>query len=94
MEPLALQADATNLDLEMHAYERPLAVTPGGTLEIVPNWQDTRAMHAITCASQLGKWIRTEVCVPFRAWVRIASRGNKWFVALLATSALSASLKI
>ena len=63
VEPLALQADATNLDLEMHAYERPLAVTPGGTLEVVPNWQDTHAMHTNTCVSQLGKWIRTDLGV-------------------------------
>ena len=28
IEPLSLQADATNLDLDLHVYERPLAVTP------------------------------------------------------------------
>ena len=28
VEPLALQADVTNLDLELHSYERPLAVSP------------------------------------------------------------------
>ena len=61
VEPLALQADATNLDLELHAYERPLAVTPGGTPEVVPNWQDTHVMHTTTCASHLGKWIRTDL---------------------------------
>ena len=39
IEPLALQADATNLDLELHVYERPLAVTPFGAPEDVPDWQ-------------------------------------------------------
>ena len=34
IEPLALHADATDLELEMHSYERPLAVSP---LEL-PNW--------------------------------------------------------
>ena len=33
IEPLALQADATTLDLDLHVYERPLAVTPFGTPE-------------------------------------------------------------
>ena len=49
------------MDLEMHAYERPLAVTPGGIPEVVPKWQDTHAMRADTCVSQLGKWIRTDL---------------------------------
>ena len=42
-------------------YERALAVTPGGTPEVVPNWQDTHAMHTNTCVSHLGKWIRTDL---------------------------------
>ena len=47
IEPLALQADATHLDLDLHVYERPLAVTPFGTPEVVPDWQDTHAMHTL-----------------------------------------------
>ena len=30
IEPLALQADAANLDLDLQVYERPLAVIPFG----------------------------------------------------------------
>ena len=33
VEPLALHADATDLDLELHSYERPLAVSSFGTTE-------------------------------------------------------------
>ena len=61
VEPLTLQADATKLDFEMHAYERSLAVTPGGTPEVVPTWQDTHAMHTDTCVFPLGNWIRTDL---------------------------------
>ena len=63
IEPLALLADATNLDLDLHAYERPLAVAPFGTPEVVPDWQDTHAMHALTHHSSFGKWIRTDLGV-------------------------------
>ena len=44
IESLALQADATNVDLDLQVYERPLAVTPFGVPEDVPNWQDTHVM--------------------------------------------------
>ena len=40
-------------------YERPLAVAPFGTLEVVPGWQDTYAMHAFLGDRCLGQWIRT-----------------------------------
>ena len=64
VEPLALQADATNLDLELHAYERPLAVSPFGTPELVPDWQDTHAMQAsVSHDTRLGKWVRTDLGV-------------------------------
>ena len=43
IEPLALQADATHLDLDLQVYERPLAVTPFGTPEIVPDWHSCDA---------------------------------------------------
>ena len=55
VEPLALQADATNLDLELHAYERPL----GGA-------QLARyACHAYRhmCFSSW-KWICTDLGLP------------------------------
>ena len=39
IEPLALE-------LEMHSHERPLAVSPFGKPELVPDWQDTHAMNA------------------------------------------------
>ena len=63
IEPLALQADATHLDLDLHVYERPLAVTPFGTPEAVPDWQDTHAMHTLIGNPSLGKWIRTDLGV-------------------------------
>ena len=63
IEPLALQADATHLDLDLHVYERPLAVTPFGTPEVVPDWQDTHAMHTLIGNPSLGKWIRTDLGV-------------------------------
>ena len=44
VEPLPVQADATHLEMDIQAYERPLAVTPFGTPEIVPDWQDSHAM--------------------------------------------------
>ena len=40
-------------DLELHACERPLTVTPGGTPEAVPNGQDTHAMHTTACGTVL-----------------------------------------
>ena len=63
IEPLALQADATHLDLDLQVYERPLAVTPFGTPEVVPDWQDTHAMHAFAGDRCLGQWIRTDLGV-------------------------------
>ena len=63
IEPLSLQADATHLDLDLHVYERPLAVTPFGTPEAVPDWQDTHAMHSLSHRPCLGKWIRTDLGV-------------------------------
>ena len=35
IEPLALHADAMDLELDLHSYERPLAVSPFGTPEMV-----------------------------------------------------------
>ena len=43
IEPLALQAETPNLDHDMHSYERPLAVSPFGPPEAVPDWQETHA---------------------------------------------------
>ena len=63
IEPLALHVDATHLDLDLQVYERPLAVTPFGTPEVVPDWQDTHAMHAFFGDHCLGKWIRTDLGV-------------------------------
>ena len=56
MEPLTLQADATNLEMELQAYERPLACYPFGTPEIVPDWHDSHAMSAYVPPSRLGRW--------------------------------------
>ena len=63
IEPLALQAYATQLDLDLQVYERPLAVTPFGAPEVVPDWQDTHAMHAFMGDRCLGHCIRTDLGV-------------------------------
>ena len=57
IEHLALHADAVDLELDLHSYERPLAVSLFGTPELVPDWQDTHAMML------LGRWIRTDLGV-------------------------------
>ena len=67
LEPLSLQAEYADLELDLHSYERPLAVSPFGTLEHVPDWDDT---HAVTLdarpQSRLGKWIRTDLGLPVK----------------------------
>ena len=63
IEPLTLQADATNLDLDLQVYERPLAVTPFGAPEVVPDWKDTHAMHVFLGDRCLGQWVRTDLGV-------------------------------
>ena len=63
VEPLPLHADATQLEMELQAYERPLAVTPFGTPELVPDWQETHAMRAYVPSSSLGQWVRTDLGV-------------------------------
>ena len=49
--------------MELQEYERPLAVTPFGALELVPDWQDSHAMSAYVPPSHLGQWIRTDLGV-------------------------------
>ena len=62
IEPLALHADARDLELDLHSYERPLAVSPFGTPE--PDWQDAHAMSlSLRRCPRLGKWIRTDLGV-------------------------------
>ena len=78
IEPLALQADATNLDLDLQVYERPLAVTLFGAPEVVPNWQDTHAMHAFLGDRCLGQWVRTDLGVrTFQALGRNGPTGEQ-----------------
>ena len=63
VEPLPVHADATQLEMELQTYERPLAVTPFGAPELVPDWQDSHAMSAYVPPSCLGHWIRTDLGV-------------------------------
>ena len=63
VEPLPLHADATQLEIELQAYERSLAVTPCGTPELVPDWQETHAMSAYVPPPYLGQWVRTDLGV-------------------------------
>ena len=46
-----------------HVHERPLAVTPFGAPELVPDWQDSHAMRAYVPPSSLGQWVRTDMGV-------------------------------
>ena len=64
IEPLAVQAEAVDLELALHSYERPSAVSPFGTPVVVPDWQDTHAMFlSLRKSPRLGKWIRTDLGV-------------------------------
>ena len=42
---------------DLHSYERPLAVSPFGTIEQVPDWDDTYAV-ALDARHQLWPWMR------------------------------------
>ena len=75
VEPLPVQADATNLEMDLQAYERPLAVTPFGTPEIVPDWQVSHAMSAYIPPPCLGHWIRTDLGV--RTFQGLGKNGPK-----------------
>ena len=60
----SLQAEAADLELALHSYERPLAASPFGTQKQVRDWKDTHAMSLVMRPqSQLGKWIRTDLGV-------------------------------
>ena len=63
LEPLPVHADATRLEVDLQAYERPLAVTPFGASEHMPDWQDTHAMRVCVPSSSLGHWVRTDLGV-------------------------------
>ena len=63
MEPLPVCADATQLAMDMHTYEQPLAVTPFGAQEHVPDWHESHAMSVYVPPSQLGRWVRTDLGV-------------------------------
>ena len=83
VEPLPLQADATQMELELQAYERPLAVTPFGTPEPVPDWHDSHAMRAYVPPSSLGHWIRTDLGVrTFQGLGKMLPEGTKRFAVL------------
>ena len=57
IEPLAVQVEAVDLELALHSYERPLAVSPFATPEVVPDWQDTHAMSlSLRRYPRLGRW--------------------------------------
>ena len=60
VEPLPAQAD-TQLEMELQAYERSLAVTSFGAPEHVPDWQDSQAMSAYVPPPHLGHWIRADL---------------------------------
>ena len=53
IEPISLQAESADLELELHSYERPLAASPFGTPEHVLDWHETHAMSAPSLSSWL-----------------------------------------
>ena len=63
VEPLPVHSDATQLEMDLQAYERPLAMTPFGVAELVPDWQESHAMSAYVPPSYLGQWVRTDLGV-------------------------------
>ena len=81
LEPLSLQAETADLELDLRSYERPLAVFPFAIIEHVSDWADT---HAVTLyarpQSRIGKWIRTDLGVRAlcRDLGRIVRLGNQW----------------
>ena len=77
IEPIALQAETADLELALHSYERPLAVSPFGTPEQARDWQDTHAMSLHMCAqSRLGKWIRADLGV--RTFQGLGKNSPSW----------------
>ena len=63
VEPLPVCAEATQLAMDLHTYEQPLAVTPFGAQEHVPDWHESLAMSVYVPPSQLGRWVRTDLGV-------------------------------
>ena len=64
LEPLSLQAENADLELDLHSYERPLAVSPFGTIEHVPDWVDTRPVTLdYETSVSAWQWIRTDLGV-------------------------------
>ena len=66
IQPLTLQADSADLDLDLHVYERPLAVTPFGTPEVIPEWQETQCMRLRTLLVLASGFALIWVCVLFK----------------------------
>ena len=56
IEPLALHAEAKDLELELHSCERPLAVSPFGTPQLVPDWQDTVTVQEFPARTMDSHW--------------------------------------
>ena len=52
LEPISLQAETADLEFDLHSYERPLAASPFGTIEHVPDWDDTHAMVKVIWESE------------------------------------------
>ena len=89
IEPLALQADATHLDLDLQVYERPLAVTPFGALKLfligrtlmqcMFSWE---TVVSATGSEQIWVFVHSKVLA------EMALQENKWFDVSLETFTL------
>ena len=95
IEPIPLQADATHLDLDLQVYEHPLAVTPFGTPEVVPDWQEN-SCHVCFCRRPLSRQVdpyRSRCAYLSRALAKMVLQENKWFVVSLKTCTPALSWK-
>ena len=80
VEPLPVHADATQLAMDLHAYEQPLAVTPFGVQEHVPDWHESHAMSAYVPHHNLATGsVLTLGYAPFRVWERMLLFVLRWF---------------
>ena len=84
IEPLALQADATNLDLELQVYERPLAVTLSVPLKLfLIGRKLTQCMHVWETVVSANGFVLIWEFARFRVLAEMALQENKWFAVSL-----------
>ena len=78
LEPLPVRADATHIEADVHTYERPLAITPFGASDQLPDWQDTHAMRVTVpfCPLDIG-FAQISGFAHFKVWAEMLRDVNK-----------------